>query len=267
MSIHRGPALPSPRALAGARGFTIVELMVAMALGLVIVLVIAQVFVSSKQSYTTTEEMSRLQEDARYGLGQMSRVVRMAGYISNPLDAANLATIYPSTARAIDGAEGAAGANDTLTVRFQGSGATADGSVLDCVGNEIAAGNKAVNYYYIATGANGHSSLFCDNTGTVGPATTGPVELVPNVEAMQILYGVDTDGDYAANYYVTRDLVANPDQIVSARIGILFASNDFVASALDTSSHSVLDASTAAPNDRRLRRVYTTTVTLRNRTQ
>jgi type IV pilus assembly protein PilW len=273
------------RAPPTAAGFTLVELMIAMALGLVVVLVISQVFISSKQAYTTTQELSRLQEDARYGLGQMARVVRQAAYVSNPLDVSNLATIYPPAARALDGVDGAAGANDTLTVRFQGSSscnplpcavgpppAPPDGTVVDCLGNSIPAGYIAVNTYYVsATGtANGHASLWCDNTGSTGlqsGAASGPTELVPNVDDMQVLYGEDTDGDYVPNYYVPLGSVVNRDNVVAVRVSILFTSDDFVAVAPDLNVYNVLDQTFGPAGDRRLRRVYTTTITLRNRVQ
>ena len=46
------------------------------------------------------------------------------------------------------------------------------------------------------------------------------------VESMEILYGVDTDGDDAANYYVTADAVADWAQVVSVRVSLLVATID-----------------------------------------
>jgi type IV pilus modification protein PilV len=43
-------------------GFTMIEMLIAMTLGLLLVIVIGQVFVTSKESYRTTEDLSRLQE-------------------------------------------------------------------------------------------------------------------------------------------------------------------------------------------------------------
>ena len=53
----------------------------------------------------------------------------------------------------------------------------------------------------------------------------------------------------------------------SVRIAMVFSSNDSVASALDTKTYTVLNTTYDPVDDRRLRRVYTTTVTLRNRVQ
>ena len=59
------PASPPMQKPPRSAGFTMIELMIAMTLGLFIVLVVEQVFLSSKDSYTTVEELSRLQENAR----------------------------------------------------------------------------------------------------------------------------------------------------------------------------------------------------------
>ena len=50
------------------KGFGLVEVMIAVTLGIVVVLGITQIFVSAKQSYLTQDATSRLQEDARYVL-------------------------------------------------------------------------------------------------------------------------------------------------------------------------------------------------------
>ncbi len=60
-------------------GFGLVEVMVAMVLGLLVVLGITQIFVSSKQTYETQDASARLQEDARYVLSRITQELRMAG--------------------------------------------------------------------------------------------------------------------------------------------------------------------------------------------
>jgi type IV pilus assembly protein PilW len=246
-----------------ATGFTLVEMMIAMALGLLLVLVIAQIFLGSKEAYKSIEEMSRLQENARFAVAQLGRVVRMAAYMTDPLG--NRATIFPAAARALDAVDGGGSASDQITVRYQGSGTPlADGSVLDCQGNAIKGGDLAVNKYYLANGANGRTSLFCDNTGTIGPANA-VVELVPNVENMQVLFGEDTDADFAANRYVKKTDVANLDNVVSVRLALLFTTNDFVATAVDSNTYTLLDVNYDPVDDRRVRRAYATTIALRNR--
>jgi len=248
-------------------GFSLVEMMVAMTLGLLLVVVIGQVFVTSKESYRTTEDLSRLQENARFAAAQMSRVIRMAAFTTDPL--ANRTAVFPlATAPAIAGAEGGGSVADQVTVRYQGSGAgTADGSILDCQGNPIRADEQAVARFYLAAGANGANALFCDNTGTVGPLgmVTGPVELASDVENMQILYGEDTDLDATANRYLPASDVASFDNVVSVRIALVVRSTNQVAASVNTSTYNLLGTVFDPVDDRRLRRMYVSTVTLRNR--
>src|SRR5690606_32658137 len=57
-----------------------VELMVAMALGLLVSLGVMQVFDSNRISYRTQEALSRVQESGRIAISLLSREVRMAGF-------------------------------------------------------------------------------------------------------------------------------------------------------------------------------------------
>ena len=61
-------------------GFSLIELMVAMVLGLIISGVAIQVFVSNKGTYRLENSLSRLQENGRYVVENMVRDLRMAGY-------------------------------------------------------------------------------------------------------------------------------------------------------------------------------------------
>ena len=61
------------------RGFSLVELMVAVTLGFVVVAAIGYLYIGSRQSFRNTENMARMQESARYALDTMARDIRMAG--------------------------------------------------------------------------------------------------------------------------------------------------------------------------------------------
>lgn len=65
----------------GQAGFGLVELMIAMTLGLVLLGGIGYVFIGSRGAFRTTDNLSRVQENARYALDVMSRDIRMAGYV------------------------------------------------------------------------------------------------------------------------------------------------------------------------------------------
>lgn len=62
-----------------SRGFGIVELMIAMALGLFLIGGAISVFVTNQQAYRTTEQLSRMQESGRTSVELMARQVRETG--------------------------------------------------------------------------------------------------------------------------------------------------------------------------------------------
>ena len=63
------------------KGFSVVELMVALVLGLFLVSGVTAMYVSSKETYRMTDNLSRLQESLRFSLEFISQDIRMAGYM------------------------------------------------------------------------------------------------------------------------------------------------------------------------------------------
>lgn len=61
-------------------GFGLVELMIAMTLGLVLLGSLGYVFIGTRGAFRVTDNLSRMQENARYALDVIARDVRMAGY-------------------------------------------------------------------------------------------------------------------------------------------------------------------------------------------
>jgi type IV pilus assembly protein PilW len=64
-----------------ARGFSLVELLVAMALGLIVIGAMIAVFVGNKQSYRVNQGLSDIQENARLAFEMMARDIREAGVV------------------------------------------------------------------------------------------------------------------------------------------------------------------------------------------
>lgn len=62
------------------RGVTLVELLIAMVLGLVLVGGTIQVFTGNRATYEFTDDLARIQENARFALDQITYDARMAGY-------------------------------------------------------------------------------------------------------------------------------------------------------------------------------------------
>jgi type IV pilus assembly protein PilW len=255
-----------------ARGFTLVELMIAVTIGLFLTAVIAQLFLGSRATYTTTDELSRMQENIRFTHQLFTRVLYLTSYMSSPNsfrererapDATTPVTFEGGTAGLV-GTQGAGTASDTFTIRFQGSGLAGapDGTITDCLGRPIDSPTIAVNIFSI--GVNG--GLMCDNG-----QGAGPVEVVPDVENMQVLFGEDTEPwkerDGTVNRFVPYSTVSNPDRIVALRVALLFRTPGLQANvASDTRTYDLNGVVLGPFNDTRLRRAVTMTFALRNRT-
>ena len=90
-------------------------------------------------------------------------------------------------------------------------------------------------------------------------------ELVTGVERLAVTYGVDTDGDLAADRYRSADQVANWAQVVNARVELLLAGgSDGQATQATQAQPYVFNGLSVTPTDKRLRTVMSTVVSLRN---
>ncbi|MFL0810774.1 MAG: PilW family protein [Agarilytica sp.] len=63
------------------KGFTLTELMVSVALGIILVAGVIEVYSGSRQTYRTQEALARLQENARLAIEILSRDLRMSGNV------------------------------------------------------------------------------------------------------------------------------------------------------------------------------------------
>jgi len=179
------------RPLKCQQGLTLMELMISLTLGLIIAVAMIALFVNSKQSFRISENMSRLQENARFAVSFLSRDMRMTDYrqcITND-----------RLADAISGGNDSGLNNsDTVTIQWQTN---------DCG----AASAVQTTIYSIKDGASGNPSLFRSIDGN-------EQELVEGIEDLQILYGEDTDGDNVPNYFVDADTVTDMEQAIAVRL-------------------------------------------------
>lgn len=66
------------------RGFSIVELMVALVIGLIMVSGLIQIFIANRQSYRVMESAGFMQENLRFAVGRVAASARMAGHWGIP---------------------------------------------------------------------------------------------------------------------------------------------------------------------------------------
>jgi type IV pilus assembly protein PilW len=229
------------------RGLTLIEVMIALGLGLLVVAGILQILISSRQSYRLQEQSARIQESERFAADILSKSIRLAGYRGDSTQ--TLAQLFPADAglgfaagQVIMGVKG--DKFDEIMVRYRGS---ADGSVTDCFGWRVCDYHTAVLNFHINWDSDNQIwSLRCRSTVTPGrddsctgccakdlaaKTATSTQPLIVNVENIAIFYGLDSTNpdpnSLAADTYVTRAGVpagawAN---VASVRIGLLFASD------------------------------------------
>jgi type IV pilus assembly protein PilW len=116
--------------------------------------------------------------------------------------------------------------------------------------------------YYIGKGADGDGALFSyDMNGGVFTAS----ELVSDIEAMQILYGIDGNSTQIVSSYVTADQVIDFNTVMSVKIAVLAASAPGAAHAGGLPiTYSLLGTQVTVPLDTRVRQVFEATVAVRN---
>lgn len=131
------------------------------------------------------------------------------------------------------------------------------------IGSEIV--QVVTKYFFVAAGINGPALFMREGKAT-------PLELVEGVESMQILYGMDVDGDNIPDRYIPADKVSDFPKVSAVRITLLLRSVKNLAWRTQQSKPYLLGGMTTATattvngaNDRRLRRTMSMTIKLRNR--
>lgn len=332
---------PRRRTDASESGVALVELMIAMLLGLVLVGGIMQVFSSSRQTYRVHESISRMQENGRMALEIISRDIRMADFWGCSGDLTNVVNNLDNTQPGyidydqggVGGTESAGGAPDSLILRggitasiflrapygpqpsaslgidanngleqgdivfvtdctsadiFQITNANPNtsGQIVHNTGSGVSPGNynatnpgcPGANAHCLSKVYGGDANIFIaqQTTFSIAAGSEGQpalfrngLEFIDGVENFQVLYGEDTDaagtaGFGIANYYVPADQVVDMNAVISIRFAVVTRSYDDNLSGGVAQNYRLLGANVTAP-DNRLRQVYSSTVTVRNR--
>jgi type IV pilus assembly protein PilW len=232
----------SPKALSrhpigrsAASGFSLVELLVAVTIGLFISAALGAVFINSKAAFNSQDQLSQLQDSERLVMTLLSSSVQLAGYASDPTQPKSqqltagvaLPGSYSSYNFATAGVGvfgGSAGATgDFLATRY--SVAAGDGQT-SCLGDAPATGTATYSNVFSVTAS---GDLQCTVGG--GPNDGNTYPLVSGVSTMSVLYGIDPTGTGGPTQYVpTASMTAaNWAAVKTARITIDFKNPYYVA--------------------------------------
>ncbi|MEB0155560.1 prepilin-type N-terminal cleavage/methylation domain-containing protein, partial [Pseudomonas sp. CCC4.3] len=179
-----------------AKGFGLIEMMIALVLGLVVVAGIIQVFIAARGTYVSQNASATMQEDARYALSKMVQEIRMVGMfgcLATVKDASSSSNFTPNFYTPISFTTDASGASiltmNTADVGSNG-GAPTWTIVSDCVTSATAYdGVKAPVSGQVAFPIRNVVYTFKNNQLYLGSGAAAAV-LVNNVKAFNITFGM-----------------------------------------------------------------------------
>lgn len=242
------------------KGFSLVELLVAMVIGGIVAAAILGMFVSQNRSYVAQENVTDMQQNIRAGLGFMTREIRMAGY--DPSNSGTVVFFPAGTAPSlssisfqidINGDGDALDANEQIRYSLNAAGTLLRlSSATAVVPQPVAEGIDALAFAY-AFDSNGDGALDRDGGGNIIYAIAGSDGLGPFDAAINWyeLDGTDTT------------ILAQRADIRAVRIWLLAGSGAPDPNYTNSETYTVGTEDLTFNDDRR-RRVLDTVVRCRN---
>lgn len=277
------------------KGVSLIELMIAMVVGLVLMAGVGTVYMSSKRNYQARDQLSLMDESARIALNALTKHLEHAGYATpsklalgdymyalgdaNPPQAScggtetgvhkdlNLTTFASRATQDNYKPDSVNTTGDAVSVRFLGDPLL----FTDCANGQLpvncqvgtAPSMEAALIYntFFVNDSGGQPSLMCS-----GSRNTSAAPIVPGIENIQFLYGVDVNTDSAVDQYMDATAVETAgywQRVISIKAGILVRSLEPVLPTAEAQSYQVLDVALTR-NDRFQRAVYSAVIHLRN---
>lgn len=263
-------------------GLSLIELLIAMFIGLFLLAGISSSYLYSKKSSIYHDQFSMLEDNGRIALEIMSKTIQLTGYSTNkavPLlpnkfikskpvsktcsgaDNSVINTNFPADST-LDLPNG-----DSIGVVYLGNSEI----TTDCSGETLPASCQIGSANTTnSEAAQIFSTFYLDNANNlicVGSRDTEKLVIAENVENIQIMYGINTDDspDRSVERYVNaNDIAGLWDNVASVQIALLVRSEKEVLDTAESKKFTLLDQEVTTLSDRYQRAVFTTTVSLRN---
>ncbi|MFW9082622.1 PilW family protein [Pseudomonas sp. P2757] len=207
------------------RGFGLIELLITLALGLIVVLGVVQIFIAAKNTYISQNSAAAMQEDARFVLSKMIQEIRMVGMfgcLGTITDSSATGDFYAAQLAPISW-DNANLKLTLVTADVGSSGGTPTWTVVsDCR-------NSATAYTGLRAAATGQIAFpirrliysFSNNQILMGTGSGTPTQqvLVNNVSAFTVMFGLASSAtDIAASTYSANP--GDPARIRSVRLSL-----------------------------------------------
>ncbi|NVJ66057.1 MAG: PilW family protein [Gammaproteobacteria bacterium] len=236
------------------KGYTLIEYMVAIVIGLILLSGFSYVFLGMKQSFNTQSGLSEVQENGRFAMYFLTNELQNAGYVAvnNPSQVVDNVIPHLISGAGNTSDSGDIKVSDEVEISYK------DENGVDCLGDAPAADGIINNRFFVEDG-----QLKCE--GING----NPQPLIGGVEALHFIYGVDTDSDTdgVPNKFVKASELALDEysRISAIKVFLLLASTDNVSkSDIDQEFTIARENGTFDASDRKIRKLFATTVSLPN---
>ena len=270
------------------KGFTLVEIMISMALGLVISGAVIQIMVSNSVTEKLNRAMASTQESGRFIINRLRGEMLMVGLYDhmNPnlnmdvdvVNENNFVRNHPvilpnefAVRTTLGASQGTSGGNDSLVVSLQ--------SKMDCRGYALGYENGeqfyVVNEYFVDDNklkCRGFDGRYLRGQKVAeGHNSHNAITILDDVANFQVTYGItdaaSTLGSAIPTRFITADgiqnAINNGKTIVAFRIAIVVrADSDITVE--NRPSFRLLNEANYIPSDNGLYKSFETTITLRN---
>jgi len=319
------------------KGFSLVEVMITLMLGLIVLLMVVQVFVNTKESHAQNDRVSETLESGRFAMRQIATDLKNAGFFGGVIDPSLISVDASLTSPSIDcgtssetnwaydlttyrslqydanpgntnnhtciASSDLYTGSDILAVKrvfaqpydptaiplplkkyniylrsdfnsaclwyYDGSASAPSGG--NCPATGVQDWLYLTHVYYIRkTNDNGDLvPTLCRKTLDIsgGKPTMDNLCLAQGIEKFHIMFGIDTDipRDGVANKFISNPSTAElTTRAVSARIYVLVRALQQDSTFKNDKTYTLGDMTPYTPNDNYYRRLYSTTVMLRN---
>jgi type IV pilus assembly protein PilW len=214
------------------RGFTLIELMIAILIGLFLAAGLLTLVQAMKRTSITQAGLSQLQDNERMAMTIMADVIQSAGYYPQPQPPVNTpANMFPvfenfaAVGQTIYGTGAYGDNNNIIEVRYVTGGiaAPAFDNTINCTGSPAGGQTSFINQFQLQPDPNGFYDLVC-----VLNDSAQPVLLVSGVVSLNIYYGVQTNPGVSNNsadtYLDANTVTANNawGNVISVKITLAF---------------------------------------------
>jgi type IV pilus assembly protein PilW len=266
---------------AGERGFSLIELMISIVIGMVVVGAVFAAYLGMGTGSRNSRAMAQMTEDVSVAMNLLRSHIAMAGFstptgvtaegkfIKNYTGMAIMgcSSTFTNSAAAIADLACSKEGPDAIAVVFEADNDNAiksgGGQFLDCLGNSIPVDDEgrylSYSRFYVSGG-----QLFCR-----GPGNDQGQALVENIEDVKIWYGfAQNNKTYPVAYYsrASNDPKLNLEEtqrVISARVCLVVKSESEVMDNVTT--YIDCEGNSKTPGDRRMYRAFTSTIVLQNR--